>query len=75
MPFSGEEASCDSKNVKCVTKLGSKKPDWILFATPEVMGLIKHGTEAVLISLTKSVTSISNRVGGITYAKQQDSTT
>jgi len=40
--------------------LGSRKPDWILFATPEVIGLIKHGTEEFLISLTKSVTTISN---------------
>ena len=54
-PLSGDVLSCCSRKQKWVLKLGSRKPDWILEATPEVMGLMKKGTEEFLISVCESV--------------------
>jgi len=49
-PPPGADASCASKNEKCVLKFESRKPDWILPATARVMGLRKKGTGEFLIS-------------------------
>ena len=39
--------------MKWVAKLGPRKLDWILLATPLVIGLMKKGTEEFLISNVK----------------------
>lgn len=49
-PPPGEDASCSSRNLKCVLKFGVRKDSITLDAILPVIGLMKKGTGAFLIS-------------------------